>query len=68
MEQRYRAIINMQIESHPVNEKNQCEARTILTEEYLSYGIKPKQIVILEADSKANLLLKLSQKIKELYD
>lgn len=63
---RYQAIINLQIECHPLNDKGICEANTIPTSEYSSYGVKPKQIIILESDNKANLLLLLSEKIKQL--
>ena len=62
----YRAIINMNIEVHKVNDKNECSGMIVPTNELSGYGLANCMLLAIDGQTKNDCLTKLSELLKDI--
>jgi len=60
----HQAVMLLQIEVHPVD-NGRCTGQIVPKSELEQYGLTNKQVIVVSADNKADLLIKLKKKIEE---
>ena len=60
----YRAIINLNVEVHKVNDKNECSGMIVSTSELLPYDLRNSMLLSVDGATKNDCLTKLSEIVK----